>query len=118
MPEPQRVRDEMGLVNAILMIPFVRRVAEAERVPACMADLDFKHGEDGLQVYAMCEIPNNVVLIDVFARHFVEAPSDYPEMAECLVETGIDSMSLNPDTVLKTTRHVLDVERRLGHTSR
>jgi pyruvate,water dikinase len=47
-----------------------------------------------------------------------QAPSDYPEMAEYLVELGIDSMSLNPDTVLKTTRHVLEVERRIGHAPR
>jgi pyruvate,water dikinase len=47
-----------------------------------------------------------------------QAPSDYPEMAEYLVEIGIDSMSLNPDTVLKTTRHVLEVEKRLGYSPR
>jgi pyruvate,water dikinase len=120
----------------------------------------------------MCEIPNNVVLIDQFAKHFDgfsigsndltqltlgvdrdseilafdfderdegvkemirlavegcrrngihsglcgQAPSDYPEMADYLVQIGIDSMSLNPDSVLKTTREVLEVESRLGRT--
>ncbi len=47
-----------------------------------------------------------------------QAPSDYPEMAEFLVETGIDSMSLNPELVLKTTRHILEVEKKLGRSSR
>jgi len=170
----KRVRETMGLANVILMLPFVRRVAEAELVLGRMAELGLKRGENGLQVYAMCEIPNNVILIDRFARHFDgfsigsndltqltlgvdrdselvafdyderdegvkvmlrlavdgcrrngihvglcgQAPSDYPEMAEYLVEIGVDSMSLNPDTVLKTTEHVLGVERRLGHAPR
>ncbi len=169
----KRVRETMGLENVILMIPFVRRLAEADAVLAAMAEHGLKRGENGLRVYAMCEIPNNVVLIDEFSKRFDgfsigsndltqltlgvdrdseivafdyderdpgvkemirlavegcrrngihsglcgQAPSDYPEMAEFLVEIGIDSMSLNPDTVLATT-HVLDVERRLGRTPR
>jgi len=170
----KRVREAMGLTNVILMLPFVRRVAEAEQVLARMAELGLKRGENGLKVYAMCEIPNNVLLIDRFAKYFDgfsigsndltqltlgvdrdsaivafdyderdegvkemirlavegcrrngihsglcgQAPSDYPEMAEYLVELGIASMSLNPDTVLKTTRHVLEVEKRLGRAAR
>jgi pyruvate,water dikinase len=166
----KRVREEMGLTNVILMLPFVRRVAEAEQVLARMAELGLKRGENGLEVYAMCEIPNNVILIDRFAEHFDgfsigsndltqltlgvdrdseivafdyderddgvkemirlavegcrrngihsgfcgQAPSDYPDMAEYLVELGIDSMSLNPDSVLKTTRQVLELEDRRG----
>jgi pyruvate,water dikinase len=165
-----RVRNEMGLTNVILMIPFVRRIAEAELVLSRMAELGLRRGENGLLVYAMCEIPNNVILIDRFAEYFDgfsigsndltqltlgvdrdsemvafdyderddgvmemirlaiegcrrnaihsglcgQAPSDYPEVAEYLVEIGIDSMSLNPDTVLKTTRQVLGVEARLN----
>ncbi len=165
----QRVRDEMGLTNVILMLPFVRRVAEADLVLQTMADLGLKRGENGLKVYAMCEIPNNVILIDEFAKRFDgfsigsndltqltlgvdrdseivafdyderdegvkemirlavegcrrngihsglcgQAPSDYPDMAEFLVRLGIDSMSLNPDTVVKTTRQVLELERPL-----
>ena len=165
----KRVRDDMGLTNVILMIPFCRRVAEGERVLAKMAEYGLKRGENGLKIYVMCEIPNNVILIDAFAKHFDgfsigsndltqltlgvdrdsekvafdfderdegvkemlrlavegakrnnchsgicgQAPSDYPEMAEYLVELGIDSMSLNPDSVLKTTMHVLEVETHL-----
>jgi pyruvate,water dikinase len=166
----KRVREDMGLTNVILMLPFVRRVDEAERVLAKMAELGLKRGENGLKVYAMCEIPNNVILVDEFAPHFDgfsigsndltqltlgvdrdsetvafefderdagvkkmirlavegcqrngihsglcgQAPSDHPDMAEYLVEIGIDSMSLVPDTLLKTTRLVLDLEERLG----
>jgi pyruvate,water dikinase len=170
----KRVREEMGLTNVILMIPFVRRVNEAEAVLAQMAKLGLTRGENGLKVYAMCEIPNNVILVDKFAPLFDgysigsndltqltlgvdrdseivafdyeerddgvkemlrlsvegchrngihsgicgQAPSDYPEMAQYLVEIGIDSMSLNPDTVLKTTAAVLELERKLGKKPR
>ncbi|MGR8981330.1 MAG: phosphoenolpyruvate synthase [Gammaproteobacteria bacterium] len=168
----KRVRNEMGLTNVILMIPFCRRVDEAERVLNYMAEQGLKRGDNGLQIYVMCEIPNNVIQIDAFSRHFDgfsigsndltqltlgvdrdsqilavdfderdpgvkemirlavtgaqrngrhcgicgQAPSDYPEMAEFLVETGIDSMSLNPDTVLQTTLKVLETEKRLGRS--
>ena len=166
----KRVRDEMGFTNVILMIPFCRRVQEAEKVLNYMAELNLQRGENGLEIYVMCEIPNNVIQIDAFSQYFDgfsigsndltqltlgvdrdsaiiaedfderdagvkemirlasegakrngkhcglcgQAPSDYPEMAEFLVEIGIDSMSLNPDTVLKTTQLVLDTEKRLG----
>jgi pyruvate, water dikinase len=166
----KRVREEMGLTNVVLMIPFVRRVAEAQEVLDKMAEFGLRRGDNGLEVYAMCEIPNNVVLIDEFSKLFDgfsigsndltqltlgvdrdsatvafdyderdpgmkvmlklavegckrnnihsglcgQAPSDYPEMAEYLVEIGIDSMSLNPDTVLKTTKRVLDLEAQLA----
>jgi pyruvate,water dikinase len=169
----KRVREQMGLTNVILMLPFVRRVEEADRVLQRMAELGLERGKDGLEVYAMCEIPNNVILIDRFAERFDgfsigsndltqltlgvdrdseivafdyderdegvkemirlavegcrrngihsglcgQAPSDYPDMAEYLVEIGIDSISLNPDTVLKTTRRVLEIEQRLGRGS-
>jgi pyruvate, water dikinase len=165
----RRVREEMGLTNVILMLPFVRRVAEADLVLAKMAELGLVRAEGGLEIYAMCEIPNNVVLVDQFASRFDgfsigsndltqltlgvdrdsetvafdyderddgvkemirlavegcrrngihsgicgQAPSDYPDMAEYLVTLGIDSISLNPDTVVKTTQLVLDVERHL-----
>ncbi|HYB38276.1 MAG TPA: putative PEP-binding protein, partial [Mycobacterium sp.] len=170
----KRVREEMGLTNVILMLPFVRRVGEAELVLDRMAELGLRRGENGLQVFAMCEIPNNVMLIDHFSKHFDgfsigsndltqltlgvdrdseivafdfderdegvkemirlavdgcrrngihsglcgQAPSDYPDMAEFLVEIGIDSISLNPDTVLKTTKLVLELEQRLGRAPR
>jgi pyruvate,water dikinase len=166
----RRVREQMGLTNVVLMLPFVRRVAEADLVLETMADLGLRRGENGLKVYAMCEIPNNVILIDEFAKRFDgfsigsndltqltlgvdrdseivafdyderdegvkemirlavegcrrngihsglcgQAPSDYPDMAEFLVRVGIESMSLNPDTVVKTTQQVLQVEQHLA----
>jgi len=169
----RRVRETMGLANVVLMIPFVRRVAEAEQVLDRMAELGLRRGENGLEIYAMCEIPNNVILIDRFAKFFDgfsigsndltqltlgvdrdseivafdyderdegvkqmirlavegcqrnhmhsglcgQAPSDYPDMAEYLVELGIDSMSLNPDTVVETTRQVLALEEKLGRSA-
>jgi pyruvate,water dikinase len=165
-----RVRDAMGLTNVVLMLPFVRRVEEADRVLARMAELGLARGRNGLEVYAMCEIPNNVILIDEFAERFDgfsigsndltqltlgvdrdstlvafdfderdegvkemirlavegcrrngvhsglcgQAPSDHPDMAEFLVGLGIDSISLNPDTVVRTTQLVLDRERALA----
>jgi pyruvate,water dikinase len=66
----KRVRDDMGLTNVRLMIPFCRRVEEAERVVARMRELGLGRGENGLEIYVMCEIPNNVLQIDAFARHF------------------------------------------------
>ena len=170
----KRVRDAMGLTNVKLMIPFCRRTQEAETVLETMARQGLRRGENGLEIYVMCEIPNNVVQIDAFSKLFDgfsigsndltqlvlgvdrdseivafdfderdpgvkemirqtvegarrngrhsgicgQAPSDYPEIAEYLVEIGIDSISLNPDTLLKTTRHVLEVEKRLGRKPR
>ncbi len=163
----KRVREEMGLTNVKVMVPFCRRVNEAERVLEIMAAEGLVRGENGLEIYVMCEIPNNVILIDEFAEHFDgfsigsndltqltlgvdrdseivafdfderdpgvmrmlemavtgakrngryvgicgQAPSDYPEVAEFLVRLGIDSLSLNPDSVLETTRRVLAVEQ-------
>ena len=170
----KRVRDEVGLLNVKLMIPFCRRVDEAERVLAAMAGHGLARGDNGLEIYVMCEIPNNVIQIDAFARLFDgisigsndltqlvlgvdrdsdivafdfderdpgvkamlrfavegarrngrhagicgQAPSDYPEMAQYLVELDIDSMSVTPDTLLEITRGVLAVEARLGRTPR
>lgn len=170
----RRVRSVMGLTNVIVMIPFVRRLEEADRVLARMSELGLERGRDGLEVYAMCEIPNNVILVDEFASRFDgfsigsndltqltlgvdrdselvafdyderdpgvkemirmavegcrragihsgicgQAPSDYPDMAAFLVGLGIDSMSLNPDSVLRTTQAVLDLERSLGRGPR
>ncbi len=165
----KRVREVMGLKNVKLMIPFCRTVREGEKVLTAMADNGLERGKDGLEIYVMCEIPNNVILIDQFSELFDgfsigsndltqltlgvdrdseivsfdfderdegvktmirmavegarrnhrhsglcgQAPSDYPEMAEFLVRIGIDSMSLNPDTLLSTTRHVLEVENQM-----
>ncbi|WP_411388523.1 phosphoenolpyruvate synthase [Pseudomonas sp. MPB23] len=167
-------REHIGLTNIKLMIPFCRTVAEGERVLATMASHGLQRGENGLEVYLMCEIPNNVIQIDAFAQLFDgfsigsndltqltlgvdrdseivafdfderdpgvkqmirlavegakrngrhsgicgQAPSDYPEMAEYLVSIGIDSMSLSPDAVLATIRHVLAVQKRLSDGDR
>ncbi len=166
----QRVRDEMGLVNVKLMIPFCRRVGEAERVLTAMAGHGLKRGENGLEIYVMCEIPNNVIQIDAFAELFDgfsigsndltqlvlgvdrdseivafdfderdpgvmemirqtiegahrngrhigicgQAPSDYPDDGAGLVEMGIDSISVTPDTLLSVTRRVLEVEAAMA----
>ena len=170
----RRVREDMGLKNVLIMIPFCRRVQEGKEVVARLAELGLKRGENGLALYLMCEIPNNVLSIDAFARDFDgfsigsndltqltlgvdrdsaivassyderdpgvkamirlavegcrrngrysglcgQAPSDYPEIADFLVEIGIDSMSLNPDAVLPVTRQVLETEKRLGRSPR
>ncbi|MDQ9171241.1 phosphoenolpyruvate synthase [Oxalobacteraceae bacterium R-40] len=166
----KRVREEMGLKNVRLMIPFCRRVQEAEQVLATMEEFGLARGRQGLEIYVMCEIPNNVVQVDAFARLFDgfsigsndltqlvlgvdrdseivafdfdeldagvkamirlavegarrndrhsgicgQAPSDYPEMVDFLIGLGIDSISLNPDTILNTTLRVLETEKRLG----
>ncbi len=162
----KKVRDEMGLTNVKLMVPFCRTVEEGRRVLAEMEKHGLKKGERGLEVYVMCEIPSNVILADQFAEVFDgfsigsndltqlilgvdrdseivahifderneavktmiasviraarargrkigicgQAPSDYPEFARFLVEQGIDSISLNPDAVLRTTMSVLELE--------
>jgi pyruvate,water dikinase len=170
----KRVRDEMGFGNLKLMIPFCRRVAEAEQVLAAMAAHGLERGVGGLEIHLTCEIPNNVLQIDAFARLFDgfsigsndltqlvlgvdrdsqtvafdfderddgvkamiaqaiegahrngrhigicgQAPSDYPDMAAWLVERGIDSISVTPDTLLEITRSVLALEQRLGRAPR
>lgn len=166
----KRVRDEMGFTNVILMIPFCRRVEEGERVIATMEKYGLKRGENGLEIYVMCEIPNNVISIDGFSKSFDgfsigsndltqltlgvdrdsdivafdyderdegvlkmiemavegakrnsrhsgicgQAPSDYPEIAEFLVKLGIDSISLNPDSVIHTIEKIAELEKKLG----
>ncbi|MCK4265441.1 phosphoenolpyruvate synthase [Candidatus Babeliales bacterium] len=154
----KKIREEMGLDNVKLMIPFVRTVEEAKTVIQEMAKYGLKQGENGLSVIMMCELPSNVILIEEFSKVFDgfsigsndltqttlaidrdsdlvaplfdernaavkkmmemaikgankcsrpigicgQAPSDYPEIAKFLIDCGIDSISLNPDTVLKT----------------
>ena len=66
----KRVRDDMGLINVRLMIPFCRRVEEGEKVIEAMAGYGLRRGENGLEVYVMCEIPNNVIQIDAFSKIF------------------------------------------------
>ncbi|WMW26468.1 phosphoenolpyruvate synthase [Methanolobus sediminis] len=165
----KKVRDEMGLTNLILMIPFCRRIDEAKKVLEEMKKNGLVRGENGLQIYMMTEIPSNVLLIDEFSQYFDgfsigsndltqltlgvdrdseilastfderdeavkkivsmavqgakrnnkhsglcgQAPSDYPEFAEFLVKEGIDSISLNPDSVMKIALKVLEVEKEM-----
>ncbi len=164
-----RVRSEMGLSNLKIMVPFCRREEEAKRVLAAMAQNGLKRGENGLEIFVMCEIPNNVIRIDAFAQLFDgfsigsndltqltlgvdrdseivafdfderdpgmtemmrlavegahrskrhvgicgEAPATYPEVAQRLVGWGIDSISVNPSSVVETFRIVADAERAL-----
>ena len=164
-----RVREDMGLTNVKAMIPFCRTVEEGEKVIALMAEHGLKQGENDLEIYAMCELPANVVFADEFLKIFDgysigsndltqlalgldrdsemvahlfderngavekmvalaieaairngkkigicgQAPSDYPEFAEFLVKKGINSISLNPDTVIQTTHHILETEKGL-----
>jgi pyruvate,water dikinase len=166
----KRVRDDMGITNVKAMIPFCRTIDEAKKVIAVMEKSGLKRGENGFEVYVMCEIPSNVILADQFAELFDgfsigsndltqltlgvdrdnntvaidydenneavkelirqvikvakqkkvhigicgQAPSDYPEFARFLVEAGIDSMSLSPDTVVKTTIDIKKTEEKLG----
>ncbi|MGQ9500382.1 MAG: phosphoenolpyruvate synthase [Dissulfurimicrobium sp.] len=165
-----KVRDEMGLTNVKVMIPFCRTVEEGKKVIDVMKKYGLRQGENGLEVYVMCEIPSNVILADQFAEVFDgfsigsndltqltlgldrdselvshiyderneavkrlirqviqtakkakrkigicgQAPSDFPDFAAFLVECGIDSMSLTPDTVLKTRLIVAKKEKELG----
>jgi len=167
----KRVRDEMGFNNVKLMIPFCRRIEEAKKVLQCMASNGLNQKQNGLEIYVMCEIPNNVIQIDHFAQLFDgfsigsndltqlvlgvdrdsaivafdfderdpgvmemirlaivgahrnnrhiglcgQAPSDFPEVAEYLVKLKIDSISLNPDSVLKTIEIIADAERQLSN---
>jgi pyruvate, water dikinase len=154
----RRVREDMGLTNVVIMVPFVRTLSEAEGVIDLLAGMGLKRGENGLKIYMMCEIPSNAVLADQFLEYFdgfsigsndltqltlgldrdsglvagsfderdpavkrmlsmaIEAahragkyvgicgqgPSDYPDLAEWLMGQKIDSISLNPDTVVDT----------------
>lgn len=152
------VREDMGLTNLKIMIPFVRTVTEARGVIDLLAQHGLKRGENGLQVVMMCEVPSNAVIADQFLEHFDgfsigsndmtqltlgldrdsslvagsfderddavkamlsmaikacreqgkyvgicgQGPSDHPDLAEWLLDQGIESMSLNPDTVVET----------------
>ncbi|NJK55764.1 MAG: phosphoenolpyruvate synthase [Pleurocapsa sp. SU_5_0] len=165
----KRVRDDMGLTNVVPMIPFCRTPDEGRKVLAEMAKHGLVQGENGLQIYVMCELPSNVMLLAEFSEVFDgfsigsndltqltlgldrdsalvahlfdernpaveamltmaislaklkqrkigicgQAPSDYPEFAEFLVKQGINSISLNPDTVLKTRLKIAEVEAQL-----
>lgn len=165
----RRVRDEMGLDNVRVMLPFVRTPEEGRKAIAVMNEAGLVQGKNGLEVYAMCEIPSNVILAEEFLEIFDgysigsndltqlilgvdrdstlvaavfdersdavkrmlsqvirickakgkyigicgQAPSDYPEITRFLVEEGIDSISLNPDSLLKMMQVVSELEGSL-----
>jgi pyruvate,water dikinase len=164
-----RVRKEMGLTNVKIMIPFCRTVAEAKKVIEVMAQHGLKQGDQGLEIYGMCELPSNIERADEFLRVFDgysigsndltqlvlgidrdsgtvshlfdendravmsmitrvideahragrpigicgQAPSDFPDFARWLVEQGITSISLSPDTAIKTTLVIAEEESNL-----
>lgn len=165
-----KVRDEMGLTNMKVMVPFLRTPKEGKKVLEIMRRNGLESGKDGLEIYVMCELPVNVILADEFLKLFDgfsigsndltqltlgvdrdselvssifdernpamlemfkraiaackkhnkycgicgQAPSDYPEIAEFLVKEGIDSISLNPDSVIPTWRVVEQLEKKLN----
>jgi pyruvate,water dikinase len=167
-----RVRNDMGLKNLRVMVPFCRRAEEARRVISAMAEHGLARGENGLEIYVMCEIPNNVIDIDSFAALFDgfsigsndltqltlgvdrdsdivafdfderdpgmltmlrlavvgakrnhrhvgicgEAPANYPEVARFLAGLGIDSISVNPASLLRTMAVVADAEAATSGT--
>jgi pyruvate, water dikinase len=169
----KRARDEMGLNNIVVMIPFCRTVEEADKVIAEMAKNGLRRGDSGLEVYVMCEIPSNVILADEFAKKFDgfsigsndltqlvlgvdrdstglarlfdenneavkrmmanliqvahktrrkvgicgQGPSDYPDLAAFLVKAGIDSISLNPDSVIQVKKRVAETEKEMLNKS-
>ena len=155
----KRVRDEMGLTNVEIMIPFVRTLTEAEQVVTILKENGLERGKNGLRLIMMCELPSNAVLAEQFLKYFDgfsigsndmtqltlgvdrdsggaiaatfdernpavkvmlnlaisacrkqnkyvgicgQGPSDHPDFAKWLVEEGIESVSLNPDTVVET----------------
>jgi len=165
----KKVREEMGLDNVIVMIPFCRTVSECEKVLETMSEFGLTRGENGLQVYLMAELPSNIILAHRFApfvdgfsigsndltqlvlgldrdSHLVshlyderdeavkimisnlirvahehgvkvgicgQGPSDFPDFAQFLVENGVDTISVTPDSVLKTIRAISKIEQKL-----
>jgi len=154
----KKVRNEMGLTNVEIMVPFVRTVDEARQVSELLAENDLSRGENGLRLIMMCELPSNALLAEQFLQYFDgfsigsndltqltlgldrdsglvahlfderneavkallsmaikackqqgkyigicgQGPSDHPDLAQWLMEQGIDTVSLNPDSVLDT----------------
>ncbi|KAK7889954.1 hypothetical protein LTR67_008418 [Exophiala xenobiotica] len=162
----KRLREGMGFTNAIVMVPFCRTVGEAAKVLRVMSEDGLTRGENGLQVYVMCEIPSNVILaaeftalrwLSIGSNHLTQltlgldrevgelanlfdeqdkaakwmiltviaearkagrkiglcgqAPSNHPEFAAFLVECGINSVSVSPDSFLEVKKHVIASEK-------
>jgi pyruvate,water dikinase len=165
----KRVRETMGFTNVKIMIPFCRTLKEANKVVGVLEENGLKRGENGLQLYMMTEIPNNIILAEQFAKYFDgfsigsndltqltlgvdrdsellsdifdindpgvkqmiamviksanktntkiglcgQAPSDYPEFAQFLVETGINSISFNPDALISGIKNINKAEENI-----
>jgi pyruvate,water dikinase len=165
----KRVREEMGLGNVIVMIPFCRTVAELIKVKEVMEENGLKRGVDGLELYLMAELPSNIIMAGEFAKHIDgfsigsndltqltlgldrdsslvahlyderdasvkqmirmliqaarackvkvgicgQGPSDFPDFAQFLVEEGIDSISITPDSLIKTIRAISEIEKKV-----
>ncbi len=168
------VREEMGLDNVIVMVPFCRTVNELIKVKEVMKEFGLERGVNGLELYLMAELPSNIILADEFAKHIDgfsigsndltqltlgldrdsslvahlyderdeavkymiskligaakrnkvkvgicgQGPSDFPDFAQFLVEQEIDSISVTPDSVIKTIRAISEVEKRIGKNKR
>ena len=164
----KKVRDEMGLTNVEIMVPFVRTLTEARRVVELLAEDGLRRGENGLRLIMMCEIPSNALLADQFLEYFDgfsigsndltqltlgldrdsslvaasfderdpavkallhlaiqachkagkyigicgQGPSDYPDLAKWLMEEGIDTLSLNPDSVVETWLYLAEQAKK------
>ncbi|MGQ2985138.1 putative PEP-binding protein, partial [Flavobacterium sp.] len=162
----KKVREEMGLSNVIVMIPFCRTVEELHKVTEVMKEFGLERGQDGLELYLMAEIPSNIIMAEEFAAHIDgfsigsndltqltlgldrdsslvahlydernpavkrmlemliktakkagvkvgicgQGPSDFPDFAQFLVGLGIDSISVTPDSVIKTVNAIAEAE--------
>ena len=164
----KKVREEMGLTNVVVMIPFCRTVTELKKVHEVMKEYGLKRGEEGLELFLMAELPSNMLMADEFAKHIDgfsigsndltqltlgldsdsslvahiyderneavkrtismlietakknkvkvgicgQGPSDFPDFAQFLVDQGIDSISVTPDSLVKTVKAIHEVENR------
>ncbi len=166
----KRVREEMGLSNVVVMVPFCRTVEELHKVHDVMKEYGLERGKDGLELFLMAEVPSNIIMAEEFAKHIDgfsigsndltqltlgldrdsslvahlydernpavkellriliatakkmnvkvgicgQGPSDFPDFAQFLVELGIDSISVTPDSVIKTYRAISEVEKSMN----
>lgn len=166
----KKVREELGLKNVVVMVPFCRTVEELHQVTAVMKEYGLERGKEELELYLMAEIPSNIIMAEEFAKHIDgfsigsndltqltlgldrdsslvahiydernpavkrliemlivtakkmnvkvgicgQGPSDYPDFAQFLVELGIDSISVTPDSVIKTYNAIHQVEKKLA----
>ncbi len=164
----KRVREEMGLSNVVVMIPFCRTVEELLKVQVVMKEYGLERGKEGLELFLMAEIPSNILMADEFSKHIDgfsigsndltqltlgldrdsslvahlydernpavktmlkmlidtakknkvkvgicgQGPSDFPDFAQFLVDLGIDSISVTPDSLVKTMKAIYEVENR------